>query len=165
MDCPARVLDVAPNQEVEPLEGRRILVRVPRGAAYSDTAAALRAHIEADKGPNPHNLIWHGRGGLPLTNADSNDALRRAMDSAGIERRITVHWLRHTYTTMAEHAGIQRVVYAGISGHGSEGVSRRDTHQLAEEARAGVVRLDGYLRGGAENLRASPGTVKAVPAD
>lgn len=150
VDCPSRTLDIAPNQEVEALEGRWVLVRpkayksrvVPLTA---DTAAALRTQIEADRGPNPHGLVWHGRGGRPLTNADRNDALRRALDEAGIPRRITVHWLRHTYTTMAEHAGIQWVVYAGISGHSSEGISRRYTHQLELEARAGVDRLGDYL--------------------
>ena len=46
---------------------------------------------------------------------------------------------------MAEHAGTQWVVYAGISGHGSEGISRRYTHQLKKEAQAGVDRLNDYL--------------------
>lgn len=150
-DCPSRLLDIAPNQEVEPLEGRWVLVRPKAYKSRAvpltrEMAEALRAHIDADKGPNPHHLIWHGRGGLPLTNAESNGALRQALERAQIERRATVHWLRHTYTTMAEHAGIQWVVYAGISGHASEGISRRYTHQLAEEARAGVERLDEYLR-------------------
>lgn len=152
-DCTRRLIDVAPNQDIQALEGRWVLVR-PK--AYKtrvvplteQTAAALRAHLQADRGPNPHGLVWHGPGGLPLTNAESNQALRQSLNQAKIERRATVHWLRHTYTTMAEHAGIQWVVYAGISGHSSEGISRRYTHQLANEARAGVQRLDEYLHAG-----------------
>lgn len=72
---------------------------------------------------------------------------RGAMALAGIHRSATTHWLRHTYTTMAEHAGIPWVVYAGVSGHSSEGVSRRYIHQLEQEARAGVDRLHDFLRG------------------
>ena len=48
---------------------------------------------------------------------------------------------------MAEHAGIPWVVYAGISGHSSEDISRGYTHQLEQESRAGIARLDQFLRG------------------
>ena len=89
--------------------------------------------------------MWHRPTGKPLTNEDSNAAFRAALAAAGIKRPATTHWLRHTYTTMAEHAGIPWVVYAGISGHGSEDISRKYTHQLEQEARAGIATLASYL--------------------
>jgi hypothetical protein len=46
---------------------------------------------------------------------------------------------------MAEHAGIEWVVYAGLSCHASESISRRCTQQLEQEARTGIERLDRYL--------------------
>lgn len=95
-DCPSRLLDIAPNQEVEPLEGRWVLVRPKAYKSRAvpltrEMAEALRAHIDADKGPNPHHLIWHGRGGLPLTNAESNEALRQRSNEprSSAERRST----------------------------------------------------------------------------
>ena len=150
--CPQRVLDLAPSLEARPLQGRWVLVRPkaykPRIAPLTDElVTALRTHLDQDTGPNPHRLVWHRPDGSPLSNADANNALRAALVKAGIERPVTMHWLRHTYTTMAEHAGIEWVVYAGISGHSSEEVSRRYTHQLEQEATAGVRRLDSYLRG------------------
>lgn len=150
-NCPQRILDVAPNLESIPLEGRWVLVRPksykPRLVPLTQPlAGALRAHIEEDDGWNPHRLVWHRPEGTPLTNADMNSALRQALRRAGIKRPATVHWLRHTYTTMSEHAGIPWVVYSRISGHASEDISRRYTHQLEAEARDGIARLDAYLR-------------------
>ncbi|WP_460572960.1 tyrosine-type recombinase/integrase [Humibacter soli] len=149
--CPQRELDIAPNLEVQSLRGRWVLARPkayrPRIAPLTDElATALRRHVAADAGPNPHGLVWHRPDGSPLTNADTNGALRTALTRAGIQRPATMHWLRHTYTTMAEHAGLEWVVYASISGHASEDMSRRYTHQLEQEATAGVNRLNAYLR-------------------
>lgn len=89
---------------------------------------------------------WHRSNGAPLSNGDMNDDFRHALHRAGIDRKATVHWLRHTYTTMSEHAGIPWVVYSRISGHATEDISRRYTHQLEVEARDGIANLDSYLR-------------------
>lgn len=149
--CPQRKLDIAPNLEVVPLEGRWALVRPkayrPRLTPLTDALVdQLRTHLQHDDAPNPHQLVWHRPGGLPLTNSDTNDMFRTALKKAGIDRDATTHWLRHTYTTMAEHAGIPWVVYSRISGHASEDVSRGYTHQLETESRAGIARLDSFLR-------------------
>lgn len=148
--CPQRELDLAPNLEVHELEGRWVLVRPkssqPRRAPLTPGLVnALRAHLDADGGPNPHGLVWHRSDGKPLKNSDSNEALRSTLSQLGIEAPATMHWLRHTYTTMAEHAGLPWVVYSRISGHASEGVSRRYTHQLEQEAKDGVTQLARYL--------------------
>lgn len=150
--CPSRILDLSPTLEAVALQGRWVLVRPksykPRVVPLTQGVSnALRSHIEQDKGPNPHRLVWHRADGSPLTNSDSNDAFRIALNKAGINRPATTHWLRHTYTTMSEHAGIPWVVYAGISGHGSEDVSRKYTHQLEQEARTAVDALDRFLTG------------------
>lgn len=149
--CPQRKLHIAPNLEVELLAGRWALVRPkaykPRLAPLTgEVAAQLRDHLAQDAGPNPHRLVWHRPTGQPLTNNDTNEMLRAALKRAGINRDATTHWLRHTYTTMAEHAGIPWVVYSRISGHATEDVSRGYTHQLEVESRAGIQRLDSYLR-------------------
>jgi integrase len=149
-DCPSRAIDVAASLQTKPLEGRWVLVRPkaykPRTVPLTpETITALRMLIDDDTGRNPHGLLWHKPNGQPLSNTDSNSRLRAALEAAGVDRKATVHWLRHTYTTMAEHAGIEWVVYAGISGHASQGISRRYTHQLEQEARNGIERLNHYL--------------------
>jgi integrase len=118
----------------------------PRVAPLTqELSDALRAHLANDPDPNPHRLLWHRADGKPLTNQDSNDAFREAIRLANITRPATTHWLRHTYTTMAEHAGIPWVVYVRISGHGSEDISRKYTHQLEQDARSGIATLAAYL--------------------
>ncbi|MFE1664566.1 tyrosine-type recombinase/integrase [Microbacterium sp. P02] len=149
--CPQRVLDIAPNLEARELEGRWVAVRPkssqPRHAPLTpELISLLRAHLDAADGANPHDLVWHRADGKPLSNTDSNIAFRAALEGAGINRPATVHWLRHTYTTMAEHAGIPWVVYSRISGHGSEDISRRYTHQLEQESQDGVAALEAFLR-------------------
>jgi len=149
--CPQRKLDIAPNLEAIPLAGRWALVRPkndkPRLTPLTDELVnLLRAQIEGDDRPNPHGLVWRRDDGEPLTNGDTNALFRGALKDAGIELDATTHWLRHTYTTMAEHAGIPWVVYSRISGHATEDVSRGYTHQLETESRAGIARLDSFLR-------------------
>ena len=149
--CPQRKLDIAPNLEAIRLEGRWALVRPkaykPRLTPLTqELVDLLRTHIEEDDGPNPHQLMWHRINGHPLTNGDTNELFRKALRMAGIKRDATTHWLRHTYTTMAEHAGIPWVVYSRISGHASEDVSRGYTHQLETESRAGIDQLESFLR-------------------
>lgn len=148
--CPQRIVDVAPNLESVPLAGRWVLVRpksyrprlVPLTPAMTD---ALRRQVESDGAQNPFGLLWDRPDGLPLTNGDMNRDFRDALERTGITRPATVHWLRHTYTTMAGHAGIPWVVYSRVSGHASEDISRRYTHQLEVEARDGIAKLDTYL--------------------
>lgn len=153
-NCRSRVTNVAPSLQTEPIEGRWVLARPkaykPRVVPLTcETLRILRDLMDGDGGLNP------ARSALGTSRTASRSAtptatrLRLALKTAGIDRKATVHWLRHTYTTMAEHASIEWVVYAGISGHAAEGISRRYTHQLEQEAQAAIGRLDQYLRGAA----------------
>lgn len=150
--CPQRVLDIAPNLEAQPLEGRWALVRPkadkPRVVPLTDELADDLRRLIDNSASNPHQLVWHRPDGKPLTNRESNAEFSAALARAGIGSGATTHWLRHTYTTLAEHAGIPWVVYSRISGHATEDVSRRYTHQLEQESRAGVARLDEFIRAG-----------------
>lgn len=75
------------------VDGPLVLVGHSLGGAYAQHAAATI-------GP------WHRSNGAPPTNGGMNEDFRHALRHAGIDRKATVHWLRHTYTTMSEHAGI-----------------------------------------------------------
>jgi integrase len=150
--CPERVLDIAPELEFELLQYRHVLVRPKNYVAREvpllpDVVAQLRDHLATD-GTNPHGLVWHRMDGSPMTNADDNDALRAALARAGVDRpTATTHWLRHSYTTLAEHAGIPHAAYAGVSGHGSEQASDPYRHPLTAEGRRAVDALAQWLRG------------------
>ena len=151
--CPERVLEVSDALEWLPLEGRLVLVRpkndmpreVPLTPALIDQLRKLK---EADGGPNPHGLVWHRGDGSPKTNSDDNDDLRASLVRAGIDRpNATTHWLRHTYVTLSEHAGIPWVAAAGVSGHGSPEASDPYRHVLTTEGRIAVETLERWVGG------------------
>lgn len=96
----------------------------------------------------PMVIAWCGiaRIGSPMTNPDDNEALQAAPVQAGIDRpAATTHWLRHSYTTLADHAGIPHAAYAGVSGHSSEQASDPYRHALTAEGRLAVVTLSEWL--------------------
>lgn len=148
--CPDRILDIAPELEVDYLQDRHVLVR-PKNYVEREVplrpemVEQLRRHLAAND-PNPHNLVWHRADGSPMTNTDDNDALRAALVQAGIDRpAATTHWLRHSYTTLADHAGIPHAAYAGVSGHSSEQASNPYRHALTAEGRRAVDTLAEWL--------------------
>jgi len=149
--CPLRVLDLAPELEFETLQDRHVLVRPKNYIARQvpllpEMIVQLQAHLAAD-GPNPHGLVWHRPDGSPMTNQDDNAALRNALARAGINRpTASTHWLRHSYTTLAEHAGIPHAAYAGVSGHSSEQASDPYRHALTEEGRRAVITLAEWMK-------------------
>jgi len=149
--CPLREFDLAADLEFVRLEGRHVLVRPKNHIAREvplrpEVIDQLRAHLATD-GTNPHGLVWHRPDGVPLTNSEDNAALRAALLRAGIDRPdASTHWLRHSYTTLSEHAGIPHAAYAGVSGHNSEQASDPYRHALTAEGRRAVDTLAEWLR-------------------
>lgn len=133
--CLQKILDLADELEFEVLQDRHVLVRPKNHVARQvplrpEVIVQLRDHLVGD-GLNPHGLVWHRDDGSPLANKDDNDLLRAALIQAGIDRpTATTHWLRHSYTTLAEHAGITHAAYAGVSGHNSQQASNPYRHEL-----------------------------------
>lgn len=149
--CPYREFDLAPDLEFERLQDRHLLVRPKNYIAREvplrpEVIDQLQAHLARDR-VNPHGLVWHRVDGTPLTNAEDNTALRAALLRAGIDRPdASTHWLRHSYTTLAEHAGIPHAAYAGVSGHSSEQASNPYRHALTAEGRRAVDTLAEWLQ-------------------
>ena len=149
--CPQRRLHIAPHLESMILEGRHVLVRPKNGTAREiplthDAIAQLREHAISDTGPNPHGLVWHRPNGAPKTNTDDNEDLSVALKRAGIEKpRATTHWLRHSYVTLAEHAGIPWAAFSGVSGHSSPEASDPYRHVLTAEGRRAVDDLAAWV--------------------
>lgn len=151
-NCPSRRLELAPDLEWMPLTGRHVLVRPKNSATReipltADIVTQLRAAAQVEGAPNPHGLVWHRSDGSPKTNVDDNEDLRTALSKAGVAQPgATTHWLRHSYVTLSEHAGIPWAAFAGVSGHSSPEASDPYRHVLTDEGRAAVETLVAWLR-------------------
>lgn len=149
--CPERRIELAPDLDVVLLEGRHALVRPKNGSARElplTTALTLqlRALKNAERFPSPHGLVWHRSSGSPKTNGDDNEDLREALRGAGVERSTaTTHWLRHSYVTLSDHAGIPWAASAGVSGHNSPEASDPYRHVLTREGRRAVETLATWI--------------------
>lgn len=150
-NCPQRGIEISDDLEWQPLEGRHVLVRpkndtpreIPLTAA---TRLQLQKVFEGDDAPNPHGLVWHRADGSPKTNTDDNNDLRAALLRAGVDQSdATTHWLRHSYVTLSEHAGIPWAASAGVSGHGSPEASDPYRHVLTSEGRRAVETLAAWV--------------------
>jgi len=150
-NCPRREIQMSDDLEWQWLQGRHVLMRpkndTPRQIPLTPSACEqLQKALDSDDLPNPHGLVWHRGDGSPQTNDDDNDALRAALVDAGIEQPdATTHWLRHSYVTLSEHAGIPWAASAGVSGHGSPEASDPYRHVLTAEGRKAVETLADWL--------------------
>jgi integrase len=150
-NCPQRLLEISDSLEAIPLEGRLVLVRpkndTPRQIPLTPAAVEqLQKLRDTDKGLNLYGLIWHRPTGAPRTNTDDNAHLRAVLSQAEIdEPAATTHWLRHTYVTLSEHAGIPWAAAAGVSGHGSPEASDPYRHVLTSEGRRAVHTLAAWV--------------------
>ncbi|GAA1661186.1 tyrosine-type recombinase/integrase [Microbacterium lacus] len=149
--CPERQLVLAPDLEFEHLEGRHVIVRPKNSSAREvPLTADMRRQLEqlhsARSGPNNHDLVWPRENGSPKTNADDNIDLRSALARAGVDRpTATTHWLRHSYVTLSEHAGIPWAAFSGVSGHSTPEASDPYRHVLTTEGRQAVESLAAWL--------------------
>lgn len=151
--CPQRQIEIADDVEWHSLQDRHVLVRpkndtarqVPLTTAAIEQLSRLRAE---DISPNPHGLVWRREDGSPRTNTDDNDSLRAALVRAGINQpQATTHWLRHSYVTLSEHAGVPWTAFSGVSGHGTTEASDPYRHVLTAEGKRAVDQLSAWLDG------------------
>lgn len=154
-NCPRRILEISDSLEAISLVGRLVLVRPqsdpPRQIPLTPTAVAqLRQLRDSEDGPNPYGLVWHRPNGAPQTISDDNHHLRSVLRRAEIDQSAsTIHWLRHTYVTLSEHAGIPWAAAASVSGNGSSEASDPYCHVLTGEGRKAVTTLECWVEGNA----------------
>ncbi|GAA3921361.1 tyrosine-type recombinase/integrase [Microbacterium invictum] len=149
--CPQRKMDISDDLEWIPLQDRHVLVRPKNGTPREipipkDALKQLQDVAQFAVTPNPHSLVWHRADGSPKTNTDDNQDLRAALLAAGIDRpAATTHWLRHSYVTLSEHAGVPWAAFSGVSGHGSTEASDPYRHVLTTEGRRAVDSLTAWV--------------------
>lgn len=145
--CADRQIVISDELEWLPLQDRHVLVRPkndrPRQIPLTENVVSqLHTLRESDTFPNPHDLLWHRDDGSPQTNVDDNNHLRSSLLAAGVDQpSATTHWLRHSYVTLSEHAGIAWAAFAGVSGHSSTEASDPYRHVLTREGRRAVEEL------------------------
>lgn len=150
-NCPQRTIVMSDDLEWDLLQDRHVLVRPKNGKPRqlpltAQMVAELRAWRDVAGEPNPHQLVWHRPNGAPLTNTDDNGLLSDALRKAGVDQpHATTHWLRHSYVTLSEHAGIPWAAFAGVSGHSTPDATDPYRHILTDEGRQAVESLASWI--------------------
>jgi integrase len=68
---------------------------------------------------NPHNLLFATDEGRPIDPDEATRAWKIALQSAGIQKRIRLHDLRHTAVDMLYEAGVPEPIIIELVGHSS----------------------------------------------
>lgn len=117
-------LDEGLNLQVGDIDGARLRVHVRLGKGKKDryvpmpevTLQALRRYWKTHR----HNrLLFPGKGraNAPMDRGGVQQAMKATVADAGIERRITVHSLRHSYATHLLELGVDLREIQSILGH------------------------------------------------
>ncbi len=83
----------------------------------------------------PRNYLFEGWGGRPYSHSSANKVLKEALKKAGIERRITLHTLRHSYATHVTNRGVNIQYLQEILGHQSPKTTMLYTHLSGKDLR------------------------------
>jgi integrase len=86
----------------------------------------------------PGTLVFAQPDGSPLAHITIHRALRRAASSAGIDRKVTPHLLRHTFASHAVLAGVPLRVVQEWLGHADISMTMRYAH-LSPEGQGGMI--------------------------
>lgn len=138
--CPQRKPFVPRGFEHIPLHKNLALTR-PKTAAsrrglpiLPELARLLAAEKEraAERGPNPHGLVFHEPDGRPIGGRDDDRRWRAALAAAGLPY-VTRHTARNTAATLLEESGVDEATRMQILGHVSVTAHRR--YVLLDDAR------------------------------
>ncbi len=106
----------------EDLDVQRGLIRVLGKGSRKRQAALSPRLVEAIAGDPLQRLpdgrwLFTGRRGNPLDPDQARRVFRKAVEAAGITRRVTPHALRHTYATLLLEQGTDLRVIQALLGH------------------------------------------------
>jgi integrase len=140
-----------------PKSGKPRTVDVP-----PSTVAVIRRWIDvvrAEAAVRGEEATWlfPSRTGRPMEERFALKAFRRALTGAGIERRIRLHDLRHTYASLVLQRGVPLLVVSRQLGHASIAITADVYGHLAPEAtRAAADALEAILTTPGRNPGATP---------
>jgi integrase/recombinase XerD len=136
--CGARISEAC-GLRVEDIDSGRGLIRIERGKGGKDRYTtlgaglleALRAYWRVVRPNGPH--LFPGRKpGRPITPSAVRVELDKAVERAGLHKRVTTHSLRHAFATHLLEAGTDVRVIQALLGHSSIRTTARYTHVSAQ---------------------------------
>jgi integrase/recombinase XerD len=128
-----RVSEVAALR-VEDIDSHRMVIRVQQGKGRKDRYVMLSPKLlellrTYWKAARPRTWLFPGRDpNRPITASAVIKACRRARRAAGLEKRVTVHTLRHSFATHLLEAGTDLRTIQVLLGHHSPRTTARYTH-------------------------------------
>lgn len=117
------------------IDGKRGLIHVRDGKRGRDRyvmlsprlLAGLREYYRQVRPPGPHVFPGQNRT-RPITPSPVRAALKKALRKVGIEKKVTMHSLRHAFATHLLEAGTDIRVIQVLLGHGSIRTTARYAH-------------------------------------
>ena len=133
--CGLRLLEGA-RLQVKDIDGERKLIHVRAGKGGKDRCVPLpesclqflRLHWMTHRHP-----VWlfpssREDRNQPMSASGMQRAFRAAVRESGVQKRATVHTLRHSYATHLLEAGVNLRIIQGYLGHASPGTTAIYTH-------------------------------------
>jgi integrase/recombinase XerD len=142
-----RVSEVAAFR-VEDIDSHRMVIRVQQGKGRKDRYVMLSPKLlellrTYWKAARPRTWLFPGRDpNRPITASAVIKACRRARRAAGLEKRVTVHTLRHSFATHLLEAGTDLRTIQVLLGHHSPRTTAVYTHVSPAAVRSTTSPLD-----------------------
>lgn len=121
------------NLKVHDIDSRRMLIHIKQAKGKKDRytllsssfLTLLRSYYVAYK---PKNYLFEGQGGLQYSNTSAQAVLRSAALRAHIQKRVTLHTLRHSFATHLLENGTDIRYIQELLGHSSPKTTMIYTH-------------------------------------
>ncbi len=139
-----------------PKSGKPRTVSIPRStvAVLRDWMDTIRAEA-AVRGQEP-TWLFPGGTGQPIEDKCPVQALRRLLKLAGITRKVRIHDLRHTYSSLALQRGVPLLVVSRQLGHSTIAITADIYGHLVPDAtREAASAWEDILEGISRNPRAT----------
>jgi site-specific recombinase XerD len=142
-----RISEVAALR-VEDIDSRRMVIRVRQGKGRKDRYVMLSPRLLDPlrrywKAARPRTWLFPGQTpDRPISIRTVTRTCRRALQAAGLEKRVTIHTLRHSFATHLLEAGTDLRTIQVLLGHASPRTTAVYTHVSPAAVRATISPLD-----------------------
>ena len=121
------------NLTVHDIRSRESLIYIRGGKGKKDRRVPLSDKLLGMlrtyyKSYRPGHYLFEGVGGGPYSNKSAAQVLGRSVKRAGIQSRVTLHTLRHSYATHLTNSGVNIQYLQEILGHNSPKTTMLYTH-------------------------------------